>query len=299
MKKNRILIFWIGVISLFLSVCGQANAAVPLGDAFQDMGSSDLSATKAEATAQTSSLTWPKYPSDPSSVPAYEKIEGYFIPTSNSTKVAVFSDDGADVTVNGTKIHSQSGQGQALPKLEQSFHELSYTWEAGKIYHVEIDFSNIAHSDNTDVDGLTLFAYDGGGSVADVAEISVKCIDSQEGAPDGVSGLNIDTAGSGKVTFSVALNGGTAKNIEFTPSIVHPEGISGDAIKMLLDHNFAIGDSFHYSLTMTVAIGGILDKVGNEFDIDGDSTNGSQRTSTFKFHLEETGDEVTVVYEDE
>lgn len=297
MKQNRVLGLWLIAIGALGSICGQAKAIVPLGDAFQDMGSSGFSSVQAEATAQTSPLTWPKYPSDPPSVPAYETIEGDFTPASNATKVAVFSDDGVDVTVNGTKIHSRRGQGQALPNLSQSLHVLNYTWQAGQVYHVKIDFSNIAHSDNTDVDGLTVFAYDGGGSVADTVQISIQCIDNQEGAPDGVSGLDINTAAADKVTFSVALNGGTAQNVVFTPSVIYPSGISGDAIKMLLDYNFAISSSFHYSLTMTVAANGILDKVGNEFDLDGDSTNGIQHTATFNFHLEEVGGAVNVVYE--
>ena len=126
-------------------------------------------------------------------------------------------------------------------------------------------------------------------------QISIICTDSQEGAPDAVSGLDISTVTAGTVTFSVVRNGGEAQNSSFAPSVVHPEGISGDAITMLLDYNFSVGNDYHYALTMTVAAGGMMDKVGNEFDIDGDRTNGIQRTYTFKFHLEEENGNITVV----
>ena len=105
-------------------------------------------------------------------------------------------------------------------------------------------------------------------------QISMTCIDSQEGAPDAVSGLDINTVTASTVTFSVARNGGGAQNSTFTPSVAHPNGVSGDAITMLLDYRFSVGKNYRYSVTMSVTPDGVMDKAGNEFDIDGDRTNG-------------------------
>ncbi len=129
------------------------------------------------------------------------------------------------------------------------------------------------------------------------SEISVTCIDSQEAAPDGVTGLDLATSGSNYVTYTVSQDGDAEKNVNFTASALQLSGVYGDCVGMHLHYKFRVGEQFHYSLKMIVSAGGMLDKVGNEFDLDGDSSNGIQRSTTIKFHLIEDGGKIKVVEE--
>lgn len=104
-------------------------------------------------------------------------FEGTFIPASNSTKVALFSDDGADVYVNNfpVPVHSRYLEPQYLPDLTQSFHPIwprpigqpDVPWQAGVPYTIRIEYSNVEYRGNADIDGATMFAYDGGGEVVE------------------------------------------------------------------------------------------------------------------------------------
>lgn len=101
-------------------------------------------------------------------------FEGCFIPASNDTKMVIFSDDGCDVFVNDEKILNASSfkRPQHLPDLKEksvSFHELtSVKWEKDKLFHVRVHYSNTIYLGDGDIDGCTLFAYNGGGTVATV-----------------------------------------------------------------------------------------------------------------------------------
>ena len=88
------------------------------------------------------------------------------------TKLAIFSDDGCDVTVDGAKVWSARDQGQALPDLGSSLHELPITLSPG-VHTVQIDYSNTVYNppdpitgQPTDIDGCTLFVY-GGAALSD------------------------------------------------------------------------------------------------------------------------------------
>ncbi len=81
------------------------------------------------------------------------------------TKLAIFSDDGCDVFVDGTKVWSAKDTPQALPTLSESLHELPVTLTPGD-HTVEIDYSNVIYyvADPSkgippDIDGCTLFMY--------------------------------------------------------------------------------------------------------------------------------------------
>jgi len=104
-------------------------------------------------------------------------FEGTFIPASNDTKVAIFSDDGVDVYVNGVKVHGGLDQPQHLPDLAQSFHLIwpapaappdpPPNWQGGVSYQIRVVYSNVLYEGGLDIDGATLFAFDGGGEVVD------------------------------------------------------------------------------------------------------------------------------------
>ncbi|MCL5104292.1 MAG: PA14 domain-containing protein [Armatimonadetes bacterium] len=112
-----------------------------------------------------------QYSSAPSLIPpnptVYATFEGYFIPDSSSTKVAIFSDDGVDVYINGTRVLNKKDIGQHLPNLTQSFQVLTSSFTQGQSYHVKVEYSQVCYLGSYDIDGCTMYAYDGGGSIYD------------------------------------------------------------------------------------------------------------------------------------
>jgi hypothetical protein len=79
--------------------------------------------------------------------------------------LALFSDDGCSVTVNGSLIHQRMGQGQHLPNISDSFHVLQTALAPGEPTDIIVDYSNIIYDDDPDspgypdIDGCTLFLY--------------------------------------------------------------------------------------------------------------------------------------------
>ncbi len=79
--------------------------------------------------------------------------------------LALFSDDGCTVSVEGTPIHQFLGRGQHLPKLGDSFHVLPVALAPEESVNIAVDYSNIIYDDDPespgypDIDGSTLFLY--------------------------------------------------------------------------------------------------------------------------------------------
>lgn len=77
--------------------------------------------------------------------------------------LAILSDDGCKVTINGKEVLSRFGKGQALPNLKQSFHILPILLSSGTPANIKVEYSNIFYIDNNlnqpDIDGATLFVY--------------------------------------------------------------------------------------------------------------------------------------------
>lgn len=159
--------------------------AKPLQLIVLNMRGADETAVRKEALRETKPTVWPAFRSNPAKPPVFETFEGHFVPAEDSTQLAIFSDDGCTITVDDLTPGKKKGQdiqnpvlkklsvGQHLPNLAQSFHVLKLTdkkgkklsWQKGNIYHIRVEYSNIIHTDKKDVDGCTLFAYEGGGKV--------------------------------------------------------------------------------------------------------------------------------------
>ncbi len=79
--------------------------------------------------------------------------------------LALFSDDGSNVTVKGSQLHTQLQKPQHLPNLEESFHVLPVAVGPGQPIHITVDYSNTIYNDDPrsleypDVDGCALFLY--------------------------------------------------------------------------------------------------------------------------------------------
>ena len=139
----------------------------PLGNAFKNMPGSDWAAVQQEAQTETTSQ--PTYKSN-----TVENVtfSGYFLATDATASLAILSDDGADVYINGQKVLSGYQNGQALPDLPHSLSQINYTFDPTHIYSIKIVYSNVFLTGPTDIDGVTLFCYNGGGVMAPVINVN-------------------------------------------------------------------------------------------------------------------------------
>ncbi len=130
----------------------------PLSQVLDNREGMPFSLVQLEARDQAASLG-PKHRNIPAFLPYYVSFEGQFIPAANTTRLAIFSDDGADVYLDGVKVHGGLGLGQHLPNLQQSLHPIDEELVAGHSYTVRVDYFNGWYYGTTDADGATLFAY--------------------------------------------------------------------------------------------------------------------------------------------
>ncbi len=79
--------------------------------------------------------------------------------------LALFSDDGCNVTLDGSLIHERLGQAQHLPDIGTSFQVLQTVLAPGEPIDITVNYSNIIYNDDPksrdypDIDGCTLFLY--------------------------------------------------------------------------------------------------------------------------------------------
>ena len=147
------------------------SGTLPLSMVFIDVGDGGKSEVEGIATLQT--RTQPNYKSGKIESQIFE---GEFIPrapkSGGSIGFTVFSDDGVDVEVDGKPLLQRFGKGQHLPDLTQSLQDVpgpeNGRWTPGKRYFIRIKYSNIIFTGDADIDGLTVFAHNGGGAVPTV-----------------------------------------------------------------------------------------------------------------------------------
>ena len=143
-----------------------------------------------QAQASLDARSSPKFSNSPTTLPFHITLSGSVTADATTTKLAIHSDDGCDVYVNGVKVWSSLDTGQALPDLPNSLHELPLTMTPGQTYTVRIDYSNIIYfpPDPTtgqplDIDGCTLFVYGGSGNIV-TGDPIVTVIGGDPGDPD-------------------------------------------------------------------------------------------------------------------
>ena len=79
--------------------------------------------------------------------------------------LALFSDDGCNVSVDGSLIHERVGKAQHLPHIGTSFQVLQTALAPGEPVDITVNCSNIIYNDDPksrdypDIDGCTLFLY--------------------------------------------------------------------------------------------------------------------------------------------
>ena len=158
------------VVGVSLGTCAargapaQAQAAPdfgpvrPLSDVLENMEGAPWSAVNLVATQQAAIAFGPVYRNFPATVPFYAAFEGNFIPASDDTRLAIFSDDGCDVYINGERIFNRLNRTQGLSDLARALSPLDYEFQAGQSYAIRIEYSNLIPVIR-DADGATLFAY--------------------------------------------------------------------------------------------------------------------------------------------
>lgn len=94
-------------------------------------------------------------------------FQGVFIPNTNGAKLAIHTDDNSRVTVDGDSSSGTQGGQSSLENRGNSFRDISSSggdFLAGKPYCVKVEYGNGTQSGG-DRDGVTLYAYNGGGGV--------------------------------------------------------------------------------------------------------------------------------------
>lgn len=163
MNMKRLTVFALAAF-LWCASFAFAQTARPLSDVLEDWQGYSWNDIR-DIAAWEAQNDGPLYPSAPANTPHYESFEGDFTPADSNTKLAIFSDDGCDVFIDGVKVHSAKGRGQALPNLAQSLYQINYSFQEGQTYRIRVDYSNTVYLGAADIDGASLFAYSGEGLV--------------------------------------------------------------------------------------------------------------------------------------
>ena len=151
----------------------------PLSDIFLNLGGRSKAKVEEiaalQATQQWKMDRGPLYKSTPEINNDRNKVvdevifDGFFIAKSANSKLALFSDDGCDMFVDGAKVLPNYSVGQHLPTLKQSLHFINFSFVPGQTYHIKVRYSNTIFLGPTDIDGCTLFAFQGGGAMPEAS----------------------------------------------------------------------------------------------------------------------------------
>lgn len=147
-------------------MAGSTGFALPLGGVITNMPSANETTVRTEAERQMKD----KDTRFKSVKVENDVFDGYFIPASASTRLAVVSDDGVTITIDGAATNvTNFGAGQSDKNIDQVFKVVSTpTFVVGRAYRIKVDYSNTIHTDDNDFDGMTLFAFNGGGRTQEV-----------------------------------------------------------------------------------------------------------------------------------
>jgi len=168
---------WFALLLCSACVFGLASTALaqaptpppsPLSSILSNKGELGIDSVKNAARSQATGT--PNYKSNGVETRTFD---GYFQAAANTTKLAILSDDGSSVSVDGQQILSRAGQGQGFEDFDSCFSPLSFSFTAGQTYHITVQYTNTVHTGDADVDGVSLWAYDGGGDIVDGFNVQV------------------------------------------------------------------------------------------------------------------------------
>ena len=171
MRVSRVIFWFVFCLSLpgqISSLFGQSVTSL-----IHDVSSvADGSVTQARLEAQRQAMgAGPAYRS--SEKDDFRSFSGRYTPPELSEDkkgrfvygLALFSDDGCNVTVDSSPIHQRLGRAQHLPDIGTSFQVLQTLLAPGEPIDITVNYSNIIYNDDPDspdypdIDGCTLFLY--------------------------------------------------------------------------------------------------------------------------------------------
>ena len=171
MRVSRVIFWFVFCLSLpgqISSLFGQSVTSL-----IHDVSNvADGSVTQARLEAQRQAMgAGPAYRS--SEKDDFRSFSGRYTPPELSEDkkgrfvygLALFSDDGCNVTVDSSPIHQRLGQAQHLPDIGTSFQVLQTVLAPGEPIDITVNYSNIIYNDDPDspdypdIDGCTLFLY--------------------------------------------------------------------------------------------------------------------------------------------
>lgn len=150
----------VAVLGCWRGARAEAPVLQPLTAILHDMEGSPLELVRAMAS-DSASNDGPRFRSAPPVAPHHENFEGDWTPREEEARLAIFSDDGASVWIDGERVWARKDVAQALPKLNESLHALPMSFVKGRTYRVRVEYSNTKYLGAADIDGCTLFAYTG------------------------------------------------------------------------------------------------------------------------------------------
>ena len=152
MRVMRILVCLLVGIVQFAQICnlvGQDLSALVVN--VSDMGDGSISQARLEAQRQARSGGLPFRSFRRGQIRNF--VGQYTPPELPEDKkdrfiygLALFSDDGCNVTLKGSSVHARFGRGQHLPNLGQSFHVLPVALAPGETVDITIDYRNTIYA---------------------------------------------------------------------------------------------------------------------------------------------------------
>ena len=261
-------------ILVFLGVCltayfnGRVSADTPLAltKTFKNMGTLGFTDVQTESTKEA--LWMPRYKDAPAHVPEHLSFHGWFYPDATTTSLAVLSDDGVDVYINGKRVLNNLDKGQAMPDIAHSLYQLTYTPTVGQPDEILINYSNIVYTGDGDIDGVTLFAYNGGGQVSNdpicLAKVQYQyCANPYADSPVSPASLYIP---QGQLINFKALSNATHGGA-WPPGYTPTWAFNGDASGVTLTSTLGattsatFSDTGTYSLKTTLTSNGVTSSI--------------------------------------
>lgn len=169
MRRTTIIVICVFMIWLTSSVVSADDPDTePLSKILIDFGNANknIITTAATARSKDGDLEF-------KSVKKETRIfKGWFLSARNNPSMAVLSDDGVDVIIKSVggeanTVLNRFGTGQHLADTEKSLHFLeppALAMSEATLYEMTVRYSNTIYTGETDRDGVTLYAYDGGGN---------------------------------------------------------------------------------------------------------------------------------------
>ena len=171
MRVSRVIFWFVFCLGLAGQIAGLFGQSVT--SLIHDVSNvADGSVTQARLEAQRQAMgAGPAYRS--SEKDDFRSFSGRYTPPELSEDkkgrfvygIALFSDDGCNVSVDGSLIHKRVGEAQHLPHIASSFHVLQTALAPGEPVDITVNYSNIIYNDDPKsrdypgIDGCTLFLY--------------------------------------------------------------------------------------------------------------------------------------------